>query len=101
MQEEADAVVDPALAQFAGEGQQMVIMDPQRIIWLECCGRPSTIVLIWSASSAKPGRDISELTPCWRTSFDAVVDPALAQFAGEGQQMVIMDPQRIIWLDQR
>ena len=35
MQEEADAVVDPALAQFAGEGQQMVIMDPQRIIWLD------------------------------------------------------------------
>jgi trehalose 6-phosphate synthase len=32
---------------------------------------------------------------------EAWEDPALAQFAGEGQQMVIMDPQRIIWLDQR
>ncbi len=34
-----------------------------------CCGRLSTIVLIWSAFSAKPGRDICGLTPCWRTSF--------------------------------
>lgn len=29
----------------------------------------STIALIWSAFSAKPGRDICGLTPCWRTSF--------------------------------
>ena len=34
-----------------------------------CCGRLSTIALIWSAFSAKPGRDICGLTPCWRTSF--------------------------------
>ena len=35
MQKEADSVVDPTLAQFAGEGQQMVIMDPQRIVWFD------------------------------------------------------------------
>ena len=35
MQKEADPVVHSALTQFTGERQQMVIMDPQRIVWLD------------------------------------------------------------------
>ncbi len=35
MQEEANLVVDAALAQFAGERQQMVIMDPQNIVFFD------------------------------------------------------------------